>query len=157
MVRGLGISVSAFVGVLLLATIGLPAHAATTTSFAATAVETPSGEPARMWLDEDGILHIRGLPVSGPVSGDLEGTISILANLNLDLATGSGDLFGSLTLETSVGTWDSHFSGTITGGLASGEFVGKSPDGRKIMGTFTERASEPGTVDFEGVILNPKG
>lgn len=139
----------------LLLVPAMPAQAAATkTSFSATAVLT-SGPPVRLWVDDDGVLHIRGQPFLGTITGDLTGFASGVNNINLDLATGSGDLHGSFTVGVAQGTFSGRVSGTISGFLSSGEFVGKSDDGIKIMGTFVE--GPPGTLALTGVLLDPSG
>src|SRR5215213_5376505 len=48
----------------------------------------PLGPPGKIWTTTDWIQHIRDFAVSGPVSGDITGTLTVIANINWDLATG---------------------------------------------------------------------
>ncbi len=134
-----------------------PAQAkSSTTPFTAAGVFAPTGDPVRFWIDEDGVQHIRGQPNAGTLSGGLVGSLTFELNANIDPATGGGDLHGPFAMTTNMGSFEGSFSGMITGGLASVEFVGQSRDGAKIMGTTTEIAPMVPAV-FEGTILSPHG
>src|SRR5688572_14765604 len=58
----------------------------------------PLGPPEKVWVS-DGIQHTRNSPVGGIVWGDINGTITILGNRNLDLATGHGTAHAEAVLE----------------------------------------------------------
>jgi len=124
----------------------------TTVTFSDTVVSV--GTPDRTWVKDD-VLHIRGQPQTTAVTGDITGTFSLDANLNLDLTTGTGDLFGKFTLTTAAVTWAGSFAADITVAGVSGTFVGQGTDGTKIVGTFT--AIGPTTFLNEAVILDPHG
>ena len=68
---------------------GPVAARATKTEFTATVWEMERGDPEREWFTKNGdILHKRGQPCSRPITGDIEGTMSAINNLNLDVVTG---------------------------------------------------------------------
>ncbi len=146
---------------LVLAAPGVRAEA-TETAFAAEVTFDDPVDPGRIWVDEDGVTHVRGQIVTGSFTGgDISGTVSGVQHVNVD-ATGNGDVFGSFTIEGTwaglSGTFSGRFSGEITGGPSAGEFVGQGSggfQGMKIMGSFADTA--PGVLALDGIILNPHG
>lgn len=133
--------------------------------FAIDAVFFSAGAPAeREWVDDEGVAHVRQDQAPANVSGDFEGILIVFNNQNVDLSTGNGDIYGSFTFDVTwqgmSGTWEGRYSGTITGGFSSGEFVGQGSGGlagTKIKGTFKQ--IDPGASVFElaGIILTPGG
>ncbi len=155
------IGMSVLVVSLLLATSGVQAKA-TKTPFTFTAADIALGEPEREWVDDEGILHVRNQAYQFVVSGDFDGTLSGLVNVNMDLATGDGDGFGTLLLAVTGGggTFEGRFTATFEGGAISGEFVGHGTgdfEGMKIMGTFAPAGPPPAGLNFEGIVLDPHG
>lgn len=153
---------------LLLATTSVQAKAAETPY---TGIETTdsSGVPERAWT-EDGVLHLRGLPVETIFVGTFAGgTLSfsndVVVNLNLDLATGDGDAFGSFALDGTFGGLEGSFEGRwtmeITAGAVLLAYVGQGSgdfEGMKIMGEGTGSLPlETLEVAHEGIILDPHG
>src|SRR5262245_22494852 len=71
--------------------------------------------PERAWVDEEGVLHFRGLAAIGPVTGDYGGTILIVQDENVDTITGDSDYHGYFIWETVIdgksGTFAGHYSG----------------------------------------------
>ena len=130
------------------------AVAATRTSVTFTDTVVSTGAPERVWIG-DNQLHVRGQPQTTAVAGDLTGTLELIANVNLDLTTGTGELFGKFTLTTSSVTWAGSFEGKITSAGVSGTFVGQGDDGTKIKGSFTSIAAN--AFLNEAVILDPHG
>ena len=63
--------------------------------------------------------HFRNALLSGPVTGDLTGTASLILNADLD-GSWSGPAFGTMSIVTPDGTWQ----GTLTG-----HFLGELPVG----------------------------
>lgn len=111
---------------------------ATKIDFEAEEALAPIGPPGKIWVSDDGVQHIRDFPVAGPVWGDLNGTLTVIANINLDLATGDGTAFGTFVL-------DVEWNGLI------GTFEGRSQwkyDGFLIT---NGQGSARGTGDFEGM------
>jgi hypothetical protein len=130
-----------------------PAAAATKTPFTATLALGEPGEPERSW-ESGPILHVRGEPNDGTVSGDLNGPASIVNNYNLDLRTIDGTNWGTFVIASDDVTWEGSYRGTIRAGFNDGTFVGHGTDGSLIKGSFTQ------TGDFQflldGVIQEHK-
>ncbi len=150
------------VGVLLAATTGVMAKPATKTPFTAEQVFDEMDDPEREWVDDDGVLHSRRAPAEFSVTGGLVGTGSIVHNQNVDITTGDGDGFGSFFLDVTwgglSGTFEGRYSGTITAGIFSADFVGHGRggfDGMKIMGSGFP--TDPTTFAITGIILSPHG
>lgn len=129
--------------------------------------EFVSEVPESTWIDDEGILHVRGLPyVLTSTAGDLEITITGTTNYNQDLDTGGdGDFFGDdHTVEVTwgglTGTFRGRHSGTTINQVGygshvyqgiSGDFVGMKLKLYSVF-YFDENRGE-----YEGVILNPHG
>jgi len=137
---------------------------ATKTEFKATIEEFIfQGVPERQWIDGEGILHIRGLPLERRVDGDFVGTQTIVQNLNMDTATGTGNAWGTVILYVTwdglTGTFESHYVGTITptdgasfkvNGHGTGDF-----EGMKMRADFWSIGNNRAAL--EGIVLNPHG
>ena len=126
----------------------------TKTPFTATITLTEVGAPDRVW-ESGPILHVRGEPNEGTVTGDLTGTVSIVNNYNLDPRTISGPGWGTFVIATADITWEGTYRSKLEGGLNMGTFVGHGDDASRIKGSF----AQTGEVEFtlEGVIIEPKG
>jgi len=78
-----------------------------------------------MWV-EDGILHIRDRDMTGAVESDgvyHAGTTRMLANANIDLATGYGSYWGTLEIYPDAypsGYWAGHWAVQVNAGKAGG-------------------------------------
>jgi hypothetical protein len=127
---------------------------ATTTSFTATETTVHAGVPDRQWVSGH-ILHVRGEVDTGTLSGGLVGTITTTINVDVDLATGRGNIHGSFVIVTASETWTGAFSGTITATTGTGNFIGQGSHGTKIMGSFTQSSAT--TFILNGVVLDPHG
>ena len=123
-------------------------------------------DPGKMWVT-DNILHIRDQIYVSPVSGDLEGTITVIFNANIDQTTGNGPLHGSFTFETTCnvctpaglsGTFTGHFSGKSTAGKLSANIVSQGSGGfaGMILRAFNEDTNGPEAIEYNGVILVTK-
>jgi hypothetical protein len=136
------------------ATAGATAGAATRTAFSATLSLGQPGQPERSWQSGP-ILHVRGEPNAGTISGDLNGPASIVNNYNLDVRTVDGANWGTFELSSGGVTWKGTFRGTLRAGFNEGTFVGHGTDGSLLMGSFSQITG----FDFllEGVIHDPKG
>ena len=139
------------------------AKAATETPVAGQWINFVHGDPARAWIDEDGISHIRGQPYWVEVIGDLEGEAISVCYLNLDLATGNGDGGGTVTYNVSWGELSGSFEGrfivTLTDWWAAGHGVAHGTgdfEGMKLMITLEGNFFWPWR-DWEGIILDPHG
>jgi hypothetical protein len=159
------IAVASLIAGLLLT--GIAWAKATKTPVAVTKEVWPSAQPpARQWIDEDGIWHIRGSVADVVIQGDLDGLGIAVVNLNLDLSTGNGDEAGYATMNLDwgdlSGTFEGHFSVAYTGfvGVGHGTYHGTGGfAGMKLKEQFTVTLSEgpPYHVTSEGAILNPHG
>jgi hypothetical protein len=121
----------------------------------------PSGPitDGKQWVDDDGIWHVREGLQPFTVSGDFTGIFRGLGNLNLDLNTLEGDGFGSFHMEVEwqgrSGTWDGRYSGPITAGVLSTEFVAQGGGEfakMKFMGTAVQ--TDTGFVS-SAMVLDP--
>ena len=75
----------------------------------------PWGEPERMWVSEDGVLHMRGVLVVNLIDSEspyLAGTNTVNMNVDLNPATGYGHAYGRglITPFAKNGTWEGRFS-----------------------------------------------
>ena len=148
-----------------------PAEAkAKKTDVTGTTYVTPSEEPPplKRWIDDDGILHIRGSVSEYVYEGDLVGIGRGLVNLDLDLSTGDGHESGYSTSELTWGDLSGTFAGlfevTYTGfvGIGHGVYHGTGDfAGMKLFQDFTVFldliAGPPYEVITEGTILDPHG
>jgi hypothetical protein len=130
--------------VLLVALVSLavPAVAAEKTPFTATLALGEPGPPERSW-ESGPILHVRGEPNEGSVSGDLNGPAAVVNNYNLDLRTIDGTNRGTFVISSDGVTWEGTYRGTLRAGFNEGTFVGHGSDGSLIQGSFNQ------TGDFE--------
>jgi hypothetical protein len=132
-----------------LTTLARPAMAATKTPFTAVAVYDTFGDPERQWYS-DGVLHIRGQLISGTITGDLEGTISIVINLNIN-EDGSNEQWGTFVITTLEVTYEGTFQ---SGNGETGTFRGEGNDGTSLtQGRFFNDEES----HIEGIILDPHG
>ena len=134
----------------------------TKSDFSAVEALIPTGPPGRVWVSEDGIQHIRDFPVAGPVWGDLNGTLAIVANVNWD-ASGNGTAYGTAILDVE---WNGK-TGTFEGrsqwkyanfAVVDGQFVGHGTGdfaGMHMKADFY--AIGGGEAALVGTINDPKG
>ncbi len=97
---------------------------------------------------------------SGPVTGDLVGTLTVVTDFDGSFAAGKGSLKGIFTLDLAGGTFEGRSAGIFdfTIGLSTGHIQGHGTGayaGQKIRGTYTNGACLCFDFDFEGVITNP--
>lgn len=127
----------------------------------------PPQDAERWWIDDEGILHYRGLPADLLLlDGPLEGTGNAVVNLNIDLLTGNGDESGAVTYQVTwgdlSGTFEGRFSTTYTGGVGTGHGVYHGTGdlaGMKLMVDISIVAvgDPPFEAAYEGIILDPHG
>jgi hypothetical protein len=129
-------------------------------------------EPGREWIDDEHVYHLRGRVVKNMKVADyalLNGTDTVLINLNLNLIDGSGDGFGSSVFQPDEvdGTFRGSWTGEFSGGLLTGRAVMHGTGNLQPM--RGEASFEPiidGTdlpcegwepMRFTGVIFDPLG
>ncbi|HUS34628.1 MAG TPA: hypothetical protein VM680_04675 [Verrucomicrobiae bacterium] len=120
----------------------------------------PLGPPGKVWTTSDGIQHIRDFAVSGPVSGDINGTLTVIANINWNLATGEGTAYGTFVLAvewngltgTFVGRSQWKYSGFK---VQDGQGVGHGTGDFEGMQLFANFFDESGVTPLIGTILIP--
>ncbi len=123
-------------------------------------------DPGQMWVTNN-ILHIRNQIYVSPVSGELEGTGTVIFNADIDQTTGNGPVYGSDTLEVTCnvctpvglsGTFTGHFSGKSTAGKLSANVVSQGSGGfaGMILRAFNEDTNGPEAIEYNGVILVTK-
>jgi len=131
---------------------------ATTTTITATAPLTVA-DPGTMWVS-GGIVHVRDLVLVGPVSGDITGTITIVARLDVSQATGNGTTSGTFTITGTVGGWEGSFQGKFDAGVFSDALVARGSgafEGQILRGSLVQTAPTSNVVRLTGTILNPGG
>jgi hypothetical protein len=130
--------------------------------FVAEEALAPIGPPGRIWVSDDGVQHIRDLPVAGVVWGDINGALIIVSNRNLDLATGDGTAYGTAVLEVEwnglIGTFEGRSQWKIEGfRIVAGQFIGHGTgdfEGMQMQANFFNTdAGNP----LIGTILIPQG
>ncbi len=132
--------------------------AATRTAISATAPLTIQ-DPGTMWVSGD-IVHVRDLVLVGPVSGDITGTITIVARLDVSQATGNGTTSGTFTITGTVGGWEGSFQGKFDAGVFSDALVARGSgafEGQILRGSLVQTAPTSNVVRLTGTILNPGG
>ena len=132
--------------------------AATTTPVSASGTLTIT-DPGKQWVTDDGIAHIRDQVQTGPVNGDLSGSIIVTGRSDLTVATQTGTGSGKFTITATGGTWEGRFEGTFDGGVFSGKLVAHGTGdfaGSLLRGTISQ--TDPNrSYTLTGTILNPGG
>lgn len=121
-------------------------------------------DPGIEWLDDDGVLHIRGR-ISQGTFYDAEdftvvGSDAIIANANIDLATGNGAFFGTWSAvylpASATGTFDGAWNARLTGGIAlSGKAVGQGTGELRGMKMKVNLLSDPADPPPAGLFVAP--
>jgi hypothetical protein len=107
-----------------------------------------------------GTLHVRDLVLEGPVSGDITGTITTVANVEVVRATGNGTASGTFTISGVAGAWTGHFNGRFDAGVFSGRLVARGTGayaGQILRGDLAQTGPTTNVVRLTGTILNPGG
>ena len=127
--------------------------AATTRSITATAGPLTVAD-GKIWVS-DGIQHIRHQTQTGPVTGDIVGSVTVVGRSDVK-ATMTGTGSGKFTIAvTSGGTWEGSFEGRFDAGLFSGKLVAQGTGalaGQLLRGSVSQTA--PNRIYFlTGTIL----
>jgi hypothetical protein len=138
---------------------GEPLFATTRSAVTATIGPLAVTGPGNIWVS-NGILHVRDQLLAGPVSGDIVGSISVIANSNVALGTLNGTAFGSFAIATAAGSWEGTFQGRFAGGLLADKVVARGTGGLgglQLTGSFAETGPATNTYVLTAQILNPGG
>jgi len=119
-------------------------------------------DPGRGWVTQDGVDHVRGWTATYETSDALYGVGSLLivVNWNLNLATGNGPLWGTMYYEFPAanggfqGTWNAKFSAFVWSGKSQGTGFGDL-EGWQLRQDI--RSTGPGTDAYTGFVFNPGG
>lgn len=132
--------------------------AATTTPVSASGTLTIT-DPGKQWVS-GGIAHTRDQVQTGPVNGDLSGSIVVTGRADLTVATQTGTGSGMFTITaTGGGTWEGRFEGRFDGGVFSGKLVAHGTGdfaGSLLRGTISQTMPNRFYM-LTGTILNPGG
>ena len=127
--------------------------AATTTDITATATLTIT-DPGNQWVS-GGIFHLRNQTQSGPVTGDITGTVTVTGRSDVTVADMTGTGSGKFTITAGAGTWEGSFEGRFDGGVFSGKLVTHGTGafaGQILRGSISQTA--PNRIYFlTGTIL----
>lgn len=110
--------------------------------FSATIVVGTTGDPERSWVDEEG-MHIRGWVISGSISGDINGEVALIANLNIDFSGSGGEQVKGVITDGGLEIYRASFDITISTSGMTGTFVFigvGSCKGTHVTGTITAGA-----------------
>ncbi|HEY3279466.1 MAG TPA: hypothetical protein VGJ83_03065 [Gemmatimonadales bacterium] len=132
--------------------------AATITAVTATGPLT-TADSGTSWVS-GGTLHVRNLVLEGPVSGDITGTITTVARVDVVQVTGTGAASGTFTISGAAGTWNGVFHGTFDAGVFSGGLVGRGTgayEGQILRARLAQTGPATNVVRLTGTILNPGG
>lgn len=125
--------------------------------------------PGTMWArtTELKIIQIRGITSTGNITGDISGSVLLVADETFDMSTGLGLNHGELFVVTVGGTYEGSFQSMYTGLLSfTGTFVARGTDtleGQILIGSYEGELTWPEAIPvvppvvhmtIEGVILS---
>ena len=137
---------------------------ATMTAISGEMISMGSGVPDKQWIAGNN-MHVRGITEMGEVTGDVEGTYSLVGNYHLNMLTGEGQSFGKITFVVTFnglsGTCEGPYAGKVSD-FGESQTIwsvvqGTSGDfeGMKVLATTTWLS--PGPSEYEAIILDPHG
>jgi hypothetical protein len=115
------------------------------------------------FVDEDGVLHVRGQLLKEYMIGDLVGVLYVDADFDVDPVTWTGDMRGELRFVGSwgdlEGTFEGRFSGTWDYGYFDGDWELKGTAGDFVGKQLKVENYGPGSGPqvVEGIVLDPHG
>jgi hypothetical protein len=132
---------------------------ATKEPFSATMTFTGMSPPERLWTDEEGVQHVRGLGETFSISGSIVGTVALTVNWNFVVSgySQSGDAQAKGIITSGEDVYLISADVTEIAGTASGTFVIRgtgSCKGIHVTGTLT--STPYGQLDLEGTKLTTK-
>lgn len=118
-------------------------------------------DPGKEFVDDKGVLHVRGQINDAPITGDIEGTVRIVTDIDINLTDGSGRYRGKFvitgTFQGRTGTYSGKFSGkVIDGSFGPNDFAGRGRGGFKetrIKGTAVPTPLGSGVFTLTGRVL----
>ena len=119
-------------------------------------------DPGTIWVDDEGITHVRGLILEVSFTGDIQGSAIQGLNYNID-AFGNGDLHGTAVFVGTIFGDDAslggRFAGDISGGVFSADSIGHGTIGgdQAHSRLTTTGVLGSGYATYEGTILFPHG
>jgi hypothetical protein len=122
----------------------------------------PWGPPEREWVSDDGVLHQRGILVVNEVSSSnayLTGGMTLEMNVDIDLGTGLGHAYGTLSLDPIAynGTWEGHWSTHISPEGLRGSATGQGTGDLQGMKLFNHMANsnpmDPCTNEWGSILI----
>ncbi|HEV2749184.1 MAG TPA: hypothetical protein VGV12_01525 [Gemmatimonadales bacterium] len=135
-----------------------PLSAAATTTLVSASGTLTITDPGKQWVSDD-VAHTRDQIQTGPVSGDLSGSITVTGRADVTVATQTGTGSGEFTITATGGTWEGRFEGRFDGGVFFGNLVAHGTGdvaGLILRGTISQ--TEPNRFYMlTGTILNPGG
>lgn len=117
--------------------------------------------PGKEFVDDKGVLHVRGQINEAPITGDIQGTVRIVTNADVDLTNGSGRYRGKFvitgTFQGRTGTYSGKFRGkVIEGSFGPNDFAGRGRggfEGSRIKGTAVPTPLGSGVFTLTGRIV----
>ena len=131
---------------------------ATVTSFTATVPLQTVLNPGVTTVTPGGVVQTRGLTLTGPISGGITGTVTLVVNTNFVPATGKGPAYGSFTIVTAGGNWNGRVAGQNVPPVISAHFTGQGSAGLTgtIQGSVTDAADPINNVFIlTGTMITP--
>lgn len=112
--RRISKAAAVLVAMTLAAVMVAPAAASERVAYACDAYWTAQPDAGTLWVDADGVVHMRGAILVYALVGDelCEGTLTGTANFNFDPATGSGLVWGKSVIELDAydGGWTANLN-----------------------------------------------
>jgi hypothetical protein len=170
-VRIIGVGLASMTGILLVSGVTW-AQALKTPIEGSHSNCVSSGEPEREWVDEDGILHVRGQRGTADWFGDVRGRALIgrgeswVADFDRDFAGetyfshGTSSFYGQILFGRAVSA-TGHYTMDCTGPLSMQTCIGwhiwHVEDGRLLMATHNWVQGDPSPMTYTGFLLDPPG
>ncbi len=112
--RGMAVVAFALTAIFLVAATGARGAATVSTYTVCGPYPTVDLTVAKQWVDDEGILHVRGATFTVDLTGDLVGAVQGTEGYNVDTATSGGNGFGTMTVAfTGLGTFSGRFTQTF--------------------------------------------
>jgi len=115
-------------------------------------------DPWYSWLDDKGIMHVRGMVGEGTIKGDINGQLRFTQNMNLDVTTFSGNIQIKAVITADSGAVYEMFAYiSVKNGALSGIFMiygTGSLKGTCILGTVGGVAT--GVATLNGIQFTTK-